>query len=181
MILKSVLTRIFVLSASILMVSALPKSSETPAELQASIQKKWPGSKTVLIQPDCNSIAPFYRITTHDDTIGWAYISRVFSCRTGGCQNTVTSQVADVSHEYFDYYAILDKTKNIIEIKVYNYAATHGAEVCSKGWLRQFKGYNGSKSLRYGKDIDAISGATISGTSMTADITDKMQKIRKNY
>jgi Na+-translocating ferredoxin:NAD+ oxidoreductase RnfG subunit len=180
---KSVLTKLFILLAIIFAVSASYRNNEPPAELSTSIQKRWPSSKTVLISQQSGSqhITPFYKIISNNDTLGWAYISRVFSCRVGGCENVTNLEVAGESNEYFDYFAILDKKKNILEIKVYNYAATHGAEVCSKGWLKQFKGYNGSKALRYGKDIDAISGATISGTAITGDVTKKMSELRKSH
>jgi hypothetical protein len=39
----------------------------------------------------------------------------------------------------------------------------------NKGWLRQFIGITGCE-LDYGKDIDAISGATISASSLTIEI-----------
>ena len=64
-------------------------------------------------------------------------------------------------------------------VKVYNYQATHGQEVSIKGWLRQYAGYDGSQSLTVGKDIDAISGATISVYAINQDIQEKTDLIRK--
>ena len=49
------------------------------------------------------------------------------------------------------------------------YRSTHGAAVCSKKWLKQFNGYSGGK-LELGKDIDSVSGATISATSLVKDV-----------
>ncbi len=48
--------------------------------------------------------------------------------------------------------------------------ATHGQEITARGWLKQFIGYNGSESLKVDKNIDTISGATISVYAITSDI-----------
>ena len=152
-----------------------------PPELTATIEKKWPGSNAVLvsqqIDPDKNTI--LYKIVQKNNTIGWAYTRRVLSCRSDGCGEQKSIAIETVTHEYFDYFALLNVQYSILEIKVYNYAATHGQEICSKAWLKQFKGYNGSSKLRYGKDIDAISGATISGKAITDDVENTVGIIRK--
>jgi Na+-translocating ferredoxin:NAD+ oxidoreductase RnfG subunit len=56
------------------------------------------------------------------------------------------------------------------QVRIYNYQATHGQEITSKNWLRQFKNYTGEKELMAGKNIDAISGATISVDAIISDI-----------
>ncbi len=40
----------------------------------------------------------------------------------------------------------------------------------AKGWLKQFTGYDGSDTLEVGKNVDAISGATISVYGITLDV-----------
>lgn len=161
--------------------ASMPAKNNIPPELTETIKKKWPGSNVVLVagktQIDKNTT--LYKIVQNNDLIGWAYTRRVLSCRNGGCEGSGSTVEANVSHEYFDYYALLNTQYSILEIKVYNYAATHGQEICSKAWLRQFKGYDGSKNLRYGKDIDAISGATISGIALTQDIGEAVTRLRK--
>ena len=106
------------------------------------------------------------------DTLGYIYENRVFSCRPGDCMEPSVGENEDVepNTEYFDYFAILDPDGELLNIEVYNYQATHGQEVCSRGWLKQFVGFTGSQDLIYGKNIQAISGATISGTAITTDI-----------
>lgn len=158
-------------AASFLLLAAIPAGTKIPPDLVSVIQKKWPGSHAAIYtqQAVAEDNTVLYKISQSDEIIGWAYTRRVFSCRAGGCDQH-PDPAASISREYFDYYAILDKQYSILEMKVYNYAATHGQEICSKAWLRQFKGYNGSKPLRYGKDIDGISGATISGRAITEDV-----------
>ncbi len=98
------------------------------------------------------------------------------SCRSGGCSPSNTSHN---SFEYFDYLLILDTLYNVKKVKVFNYQATHGQEICSKNWLKQFIDFNGSDNLIVGKNVDAIAGATISTHSITFDIQDKIQFIKE--
>lgn len=100
---------------------------------------------------------------------GYIYIGRVNCCRTGGCKIDPDGNPA-VTSEYFDYLVLFDQKKTVKQIKIYNYQATHGQEVTSKGWLKQFIGYDGSKPLYMNKDIDAISGATVSVMAISVDV-----------
>lgn len=164
--------KILVISVTtIILLSAIPAGLKIPPELVSVIQKKWPGSQAAIYtqQTVADENTTLYKISQSNEIIGWAYTRRVFSCRAGGCDQQLDPS-ASLTREYFDYYAILDKQYSILDMKVYNYAATHGQEICSKAWLRQFKGYNGAKPLKYGKDIDGISGATISGRAITEDV-----------
>lgn len=114
----------------------------------------------------------FWNIESKNETIGYVYTGRVFSCSKNGC--TVGQSAASVENaEFFDYFILFDKTKNVTSMVVYNYEATHGQEITAKGWLKQFAGYNGSRNLVVGKNIDSISGATISVNAITEDIAAK--------
>lgn len=109
----------------------------------------------------------------------YIYVGRVNSCRSGGCSNSNLTQ--DEEAEYFDYFILFDKTKTIRNLKVFNYQATHGQEITAKGWLKQFIGYNGTSKLQVEKNIDAISGATISVYAITIDVeikTDILKSIK---
>lgn len=108
----------------------------------------------------------FFTVKLDNVDTGFAYVGRVDCCRSGGCSNASTSY--DGNAEYFDFVVIFNTEGTVENIKVYSYMATHGHEVTARGWLKQFYGYNGSHSLRVGKEIDAISGATISVNSLTA-------------
>jgi len=100
--------------------------------------------------------------------LGYVYIKRINSCRSDGCD--INFHDDSNGFEYFDYYLITDKSGMVLQVKVYNYQATHGHQVMSKGWLKQFIGYNGSQNMNYGKDVQAISGATVSAKALTEDI-----------
>lgn len=72
-------------------------------------------------------------------------------------------------YDYFDYLVVYDTGLIIQTVKVFEYRSDHGYEICSKKWLQQFEGVNGC-DLKYGEDIDCISGATFSTSSLTMDI-----------
>lgn len=103
---------------------------------------------------------------------GFAYVGRIFSCRAGGCGNDQAAAGVSSSedYEYFDYFIIFDLDLSVQKIRVFNYQATHGHEVGGKGWLKQFVGYQGEEKLEYGKNIDSISGATISANAITYNV-----------
>ena len=106
------------------------------------------------------------------------YIGRVNSCRSGGCTaNMVDEPAAD--YEFFDYYILYDDKSRIVSVRIFNYEATHGQEITVKGWLRQFTGYDGSGLLRAGKEIDSISGATVSVYSIVNDVRMKTELLNK--
>ena len=107
----------------------------------------------------------------------YLYVGRVNSCRTGGC-SVPGNAGTDISSEYFDYFILFDKQAAIERVHVYNYRATHGYEICSRGWLRQFSGFNGSESPEVGKTIDGISGATKSVHAITGDIQRRTEQLR---
>lgn len=79
--------------------------------------------------------------------------------------------------EYFDYLVLTDKNLSVKLIKVLKYRSEFGGEIASKKWLSQFKNYSGSE-LKYGDDISAISGATISATSLTIDINEVINVLK---
>ena len=108
----------------------------------------------------------------------YVYVGRVNSCRSGGC-SVQTDKPEEQASEYFDYFILFDAGCMVRQIRVYNYQATHGQEITAAGWLRQFIGYNGEKELNAGKNIDAISGATISVEGITYDIQDKTNLLRQ--
>lgn len=106
------------------------------------------------------------------------------SCRAGGCSNPALSASGLETSEFFDYFVVFEDDIAVQQVRIFNYQATHGQEVTNKGWLKQFQGYNGERQLNVGKNIDAISGATVSVYAITNDIQEKThllkQVIQKN-
>lgn len=71
--------------------------------------------------------------------------------------------------DLFDYSVIFSEKLEVLGMMILVYRSNHGAAVCSKKWLKQFKGYSGGK-LQLGKNIDSISGATLSASSLVKDV-----------
>ena len=115
-----------------------------------------------------------YKTDTEVSQIRYIYIGRVNSCRAGGCSISNNSSQS-LDSEYFDYFILFDKNKTIQLVKIFNYQATHGQEVTARGWLKQFIGYDSSVQLEVDKNIDTISGATISVYAITHDVEVKRE------
>lgn len=101
---------------------------------------------------------------------GYIYSGRVFTCSANGCSKGKGENGIQRS-EYFDYMIIFGESVSIEKINILSYQATHGMEITSRGWLKQFTGYNGSSKIESGREIDAISGATRSVESIISDIS----------
>lgn len=152
----------------------------SPRKLSVNLKKVTASENTSLVEIINKGIhlpqGKFFHVISDGKEHGYVYIGRVNSCRTGGCSLVNTS--AD-SFEYFDYYIIFDSQINVILVDVYNYQATHGQEITVKGWLKQFIGYNTTKNIAVGKNIDAISGATISVNGIVDDIIFKTSLLQE--
>lgn len=72
-------------------------------------------------------------------------------------------------NETFDYFVLYDAEFTVKSIEILSYTSNYGMEIRNRKWLKQYSGYSGG-DLKYGKDIQAISGATISAQSLTRDI-----------
>jgi Na+-translocating ferredoxin:NAD+ oxidoreductase RnfG subunit len=124
-------------------------------------------------------VGKFFMVDNFDTTlpIKYAYVGRVNTCRAGGCSIN-NSANSNGNSEYFDYFIFFNSNGTVQFVKIYNYQATHGQEITAKGWLKQFSGYNGTSSLLAGKNVDAISGATISVDAITFDIEHKTELLK---
>lgn len=147
----------------------LTKEIETRFQLTSYDLKKMELS---LANPGDTEVGIFWNIESENEIVGFVYTGRVFSCCKNGC-TVGQSSMSGENAEFFDYFILFDKTKSVTSVVVYNYEATHGQEITAKGWLKQFVGFNGSRNLVVGKNIDSISGATISVNAITDDITRK--------
>jgi len=75
-------------------------------------------------------------------------------------------------NDYFDYMVIFDTQLLIEKVVVLVYRSTYGGEIMSRSWLKQFIGKTKSESMEMNKDIDGISGATLSAPSITQGVKD---------
>lgn len=103
----------------------------------------------------------FFEIKSDSNNLGYAYVSK-----------------APSKTDQFDYLVLLDTNLVIIKTKILIYREDYGGEIGSKRWLKQFIGKTKNDEFRYGDNIDAIAGATISVRSMTTAMNDLMKSLR---
>ena len=145
------------------------------------VRKTWKVDEVEIVKLDNqNNIfsGTFYSLNNEGQLLGYLYLGRVNSCREGGC--SINADNFDASFEFFDYFFITDTMPSIKKVRIFNYQATQGHEVMSSGWLGQFIGYNGDESLRYGKEIETISGATISAKALNMDVQEIIKYLKGN-
>lgn len=123
----------------------------------------------------------FYTIDKPISNLKYIYVGRVNCCRKGGCSEGGGRERIDDGFEFFDYYIFFDKQGGIRHISIYNYEATHGQEITSRGWLKQFMNYSGIVPLVVGKNIDAISGATISVNALVFDVQKRVESLKQMF
>ncbi len=154
--------------------------------LYKAIEREWELTAPLLdelavpdtIKQDEAMQGKFFRIGGGGVPDRFVYVGRVNSCRAGGCSVSLDEELYGDS-EYFDYFILFNPGPVVHAVQVYNYQATHGQEVSARGWLRQFEGYTGTGYLKVGKEVDAISGATISVYAITQDIMDKTRLLAR--
>ncbi len=78
---------------------------------------------------------------------------------------------APSKHDIFDYMVVFDNSIKIKHIKILAYREDYGGEISARRWLSQFY-------KREIKDVQAISGATISVNSLKQDISKLNQEIK---
>jgi len=103
----------------------------------------------------------FFEIKTSDTLLGYAYVAKA------------PSKTAK-----YDYLVLLNPELAIVKAKVLIYREEYGGEIGSKRWLRQFIGKTQNDEFRYGDNIDAIAGATISVRSMTNAMNNLMKSLK---
>ncbi len=103
-----------------------------------------------------------YIIKNKEATIGYGLLDNVF-----GKAQPIT------------FLVLFDNKGNIISSHVVKYREPYGGEVRNHKWLKQFTGKSDSSSFKVGKDIDAISGATISTKAVSKGIN-RLAKLIKD-
>jgi hypothetical protein len=177
---KRILLTVLVIGTAWLLTTGLtmPNSPELPMKkIHKAIAKVWKveGFEVVNYENasgrECFDNGCWFKVLHNAQELGMVYVGRVNSCRTGGCAIDPTDEES-LSFEFFDYFMLADPDGELRWVKVFNYQATQGHEVMSRGWLNQFKGKKATDQLVFGQNIEAISGATVSASAITEDIND---------
>jgi Na+-translocating ferredoxin:NAD+ oxidoreductase RnfG subunit len=120
--------------------------------------------KLFSIEPkESNDLNTLFSIKSNIAQHGYIYIGRANSMK-----------------DKFDYIIIFDKTWTVKKVKVLIYREQHGRQIGEARWLAQFVGFKLSDRPKIGVEIDGITGATISATSLTSDISKVLETLAKN-
>lgn len=174
-----ILTFLVLFSGIIQPLESLP--SKMLKEIRKSTRQDIAGANEIVVSENRQDMSEgtFYAISFVSG-IGqhYAYVGRVNTCRAGGC--SLGSTANDVLiFEHFEYFILFDATGRVILTGIHNYQASHGQEISSRGWLRQFRGHQAGRALEVGKQVDAIAGATISVYAITDDIAYRTNMLGK--
>jgi Na+-translocating ferredoxin:NAD+ oxidoreductase RnfG subunit len=122
-----------------------------PAKLAASIARVFgAGVRVDSLRVDTSTVL---RVSRGGSLLGFAEVGNVI-----GKDQPITFLVA------------IDTADHLKDVDVLVYREPYGGEVAYEPWRRQFRGKTAGDSLRVGKEIRSISGATISVRAVTAGV-----------
>jgi len=117
------------------------------AELDREAQKRIKKESGMRVR---NRRVEALRAQRGGETIGWIYLDEVIG-----------------KHEFITYALGIDAGGAVRGIEILDYRETKGGAVREAAWRAQFRGKTGLDPLRLGKDIQNISGATLSCRNLT--------------
>ena len=102
-----------------------------------------------------------YRVVSNNKALGFIYVGEAPSMK-----------------KKFDYILLFNPDLSIKKSKVLIYRENYGLQIGSQRWLKQFIGLDINDTLKYGENIDAIAGATISASSLTKATDQVLQSLK---
>lgn len=144
------------------------------------VSKVWKGSEYALEKieiPDSlkTDLGLLNRVVINDVTAGYVCYTTAFGCKVGGCAAPSNPNVQ--SYETFDYIVVYDSLFSILKVDIAEYGGQYGYEICRVKWLEQFEGSRTGFEL--GKNIDGITGATVSAQYLIDDLNVVGKKIQE--
>ncbi|PZD79481.1 FMN-binding protein [Mesonia sp. K7] len=102
-----------------------------------------------------------YQIFSEEKSIGYGYLGQAPSMKN-----------------VFDYVVLFDNDFVIKKSKVLIYRENYGQQIGTQRWLKQFIGMTPTSEVKYGENVVAISGATISASSMARAVNDVLKTVK---
>jgi transcriptional regulator of nitric oxide reductase len=128
-----------------------PAQAPPPAKLAASIARLFGrGARVDSLHVDSNTVL---RVSRGDSLLGFAQVGNVI-----GKDEPITFLVA------------IGPDDRLKDVDILVYREPRGGEVAYEPWRKQFRGKTAADSVRVGKSIRSISGATISVHAVTAGV-----------
>ncbi len=135
----------------VLAARAAGAQSAPPGKLAASIARLFgPGVGVDTLRVDSGAVL---RVSRGDSLLGFAAVTNVI-----GKDQPITLLVA------------VDPEDRLKDVDILVYREPYGGEVAYDVWRRQFRGKSAADSLRVGREIRNISGATISVHAVTLGV-----------
>ncbi|MBL7904178.1 MAG: FMN-binding protein [Bacteroidales bacterium] len=166
---------LLILMASVLITSSdgTPLSGESSKKLNKTVTALFPESKiffkklnlgeSVTDDTDILNVdGKWFEIRDKSSTLGWMFFDRVWG-----------------RQHQFEYVMFADTGLRIINITILNYPETHGTAITEREWLNKFNGLSPEKLPEYGKSVDAVSGATIFGSSLSESVSKSLKLLEK--
>lgn len=144
--------RVF-LWVAVVVLPMLTVRAQTPprGKLTASITRLFGrGSRVDSLRVDSNTVL---RVSRGDSLLGFAEVGNVI-----GKSEPITFLVA------------IGPDDRLKDVDILVYREPRGGEVAYEAWRKQFRGKTAADSVRVGKSIRSISGATISVHAVTAGV-----------
>lgn len=122
-----------------------------PGKVAASLGRVFgPGARVDSLRVDGATVL---RVSRADSLLGFAAVDEVL-----GKDQPITFLVA------------IDPADRLKDVDILVYREPYGGEVAYEPWRRQFRGKSAGDSLRVGREIRSISGATISVHAVTLGV-----------
>ena len=134
-----------------LLLFAVQNPAAPAAKVTSSIARLFgPGTRVDTLQVDSGTVL---RVSRGDSLLGFAQVGNVL-----GKDQPITFLVA------------IDPADRLKDVDILVYREPYGGEVAYEPWRRQFRGKTVADSLRVGREIRGISGATISVHAVTLGV-----------
>jgi hypothetical protein len=154
-------------------VISAPAYAKVYLSVEQAQQLLFPGA-TFTQQPVSLTDAQVKAIEKASDTNVLNRRPQVWKVSTGGW--IIADQVVG-KHEFIPIVVALDSAGAVKGIEILEYREAYGEEVRNPNWLAQFTGKHNGDTLRLTKDIQNISGATLS----SKHITDGVRRLLATY
>ena len=129
----------------------MTRQGAPPAKVAASLRRIFgPGAEASVLTVAADTVL---RVARGASLLGFAAVRNVI-----GKDQPITFLVA------------IDPADRLQDVDVLVYREPYGGEVAYEAWRRQFRGKRAADSLRVGREIRAISGATISVNAVTLGV-----------
>lgn len=158
---KTILTSILLLITSIILMAEPPE-----------VSKKFKKELVKHFESDAVKIVEIKELSKFSDLF-----FKVFDGDKESAIVVLTS--AKGRFDEFDYMIVYNQKLEVELIKILVYRSDYGSEITAKRWLNQFYTKQ-TDSLKYGSDIQAISGATFSAISLTRNVNRINKILREN-